>query len=87
MTPVRSGLGWMLIGCLLVSAPVLAQQDAEGDSTVLRVSSWPLGSRGSLKFFVDAAGFRGTQGYALQEFYTLLDGKQLQFVPEAGLVR
>ena len=44
----------------------------------------PMGSLGGIAFYLDAAGFRGPEGYTTQELYVLLDATQLQFVPEGG---
>ena len=70
---------------LAVAGLVLAQVPAieTSDKPTAR-ADWPRGSQGTLRFFVDAASFRGVQGFALQEFYTLLDARQLQFVPESS---
>lgn len=78
----RAGL--TVAALLTLSVPPVGAQEsveAPADSTVVE---WPRGSRGDLRFFVDAALYRGVQGFALQEFYTLLDARQLQFVPEGG---
>ena len=72
------------LGALAFLSPLSAQQAAPADAAAVRIYEWPRGSKGSLRFFVDAALFRGVQGFALQEFYTLLDARQLQFVPESG---
>ena len=69
---------------LTLCSTVLAQAEPAADSTAVARSDWPRGSVGDLRYFVDAALFRGVEGFALQEFYTLLDPRQLQFVPEAG---
>jgi GWxTD domain-containing protein len=65
-----------------VAASVSAQ-DATSDPTS-KGADWPRGSIGDLRFFSDATAYRGVQGFALQEFYTVLDARQLQFVPETG---
>ena len=62
----------------------VAAQETTGTDTSAVKGDWPRGSLGDLRFFVDAALYRGVQGFALQEFYTLLDARQLQFVPERG---
>jgi GWxTD domain-containing protein len=74
----------VVLGALVFLSPLSAQQAATADSAEAKTTEWPRGSSGSLRFFVDAALFRGVQGFALQEFYTLLDARQLQFVPEGG---
>ncbi len=74
--------------CILVfavslsAASATSQESATTDTT--ESIEWPRGSKGDLRFFVDAVLYRGVQGFALQEFYTLLDARQLQFVPEGG---
>ena len=67
-------------------APATGQEAAEAvkGPDAQRLPEWPAGSRGGMRFFIDAASFRGPEGFTLQEFYFLLDGRQLQFVPEGG---
>jgi len=85
------GYGFKIRACLMalttsacLSPLVAAQVASLADSAEIKTTEWPRGSNGGLRFFVDAALFRGVQGFALQEFYTLLDARQLQFVPESG---
>ena len=82
--PIRKITIWAraLTLATVLAASASAQEDLT--DTSLEKADWPRGSVGDLRFFVDAAGFRGVQGFALQEFYTVLDARQLQFVPEAG---
>lgn len=82
--PIRRVLTWsrLLVVLALVVASVSAQEAAS--RLAGPDGSWPRASLGDLRFFVDEAQFRGVQGFALQEFYTILDARQLQFVPEAG---
>ena len=44
----------------------------------------PLRATGDLRVFAETAGFRGPQNLTRFEVYTLIDARQLQFVPEAG---
>ncbi len=44
----------------------------------------PLRTQGALEVFVETANFRGTEGMTRLEIYSLLDARQLQFVPEGG---
>ena len=44
----------------------------------------PLHSKGELRVFAETASFRGPQNLTRLEVYTLIDARQLQFVPEDG---
>lgn len=44
----------------------------------------PMRTEGKLQVFVETAGFRGPEGLTRLEIYSLLDARQLQFVPESG---
>ncbi|MDE2700770.1 MAG: GWxTD domain-containing protein [Gemmatimonadota bacterium] len=44
----------------------------------------PLRSKGELRVFAETAAFRGPQNLTRLEVYTLIDARQLQFVPEDG---
>lgn len=44
----------------------------------------PLRTEGKLQVFVETAGFRGPEGLTRLEIYSMLDARQLQFVPEGG---
>ncbi|MDA0710464.1 MAG: GWxTD domain-containing protein [bacterium] len=54
------------------------------DSGVLMARDLPLRMEGTLEMFVETASFRGPEGTSRLEVYSLLDARQLQFVPEAG---
>ena len=67
----------LLLGVLCACGTVWAQDQ---DSVVVR--DLPLRTEGNLQMFVETAGFRGPQGLSRFEVYSLLDARQLQFVPE-----
>lgn len=46
--------------------------------------SWPGRSEKGLRFFVDHAAFKASEGKALVEFYILLEAAQVQYVPEGN---
>ncbi len=53
-------------------------------SLTASAEDWPGRSDGALKFFVDQAAFKGSEGRSLVEFYFLLEAAQLEYVPEGG---
>lgn len=57
---------------------------AHGQEGAARVRDLPLRATGDLRVFAETAGFRGPQNLTRFEVYTLIDARQLQFVPEAG---
>ena len=66
----------------LVFACVCATAHGQEDAPAYR--DLPLRATGDLRVFVEMAGFRGPQNLTRFEVYTLIDARQLQFVPEAG---
>ena len=66
----------------LVFACVCATAHGQEDAPTYR--DLPLRATGDLRVFVEMAGFRGPQNLTRFEVYTLIDARQLQFVPEAG---
>ena len=65
------------IGILGVCGSVWAQ-----DEDTLTYRDLPLRTEGNLEMFVETANFRGPEGLSRFEVYSLLDARQLQFVPE-----
>ena len=65
----------------LVFACVCATAHGQEDAPAYR--DLPLRATGDLRVFVEMAGFRGPQNLTRFEVYTLIDARQLQFVPEA----
>ena len=57
---------------------------AHGQEGVPVYRDLPLRATGDLRVFAETAGFRGPQNLTRFEVYTLIDARQLQFVPEAG---
>ena len=64
----------------MVFACVCATAHAQEDAPVYR--DLPLRATGDLRVFAETAGFRGPQNLTRLEVYTLIDARQLQFVPE-----
>lgn len=60
---------------------VFADGYAQEDGAVV-IRDLPLRTEGSLEMFVETASFRGPEGVSRFEVYSLLDARQLQFVPE-----
>jgi len=50
---------------------------------VVMMRDLPLRTEGNLQMFVETTSFRGPNGLSRFEVYSLLDARQLQFVPEA----
>lgn len=61
---------------------VWANAHAQEESPTYR--DLPLRSSGNLQVFAETAAFRGPEGLTRLETYTLIDARQLQFVPEDG---
>ena len=66
----------------MVFACVCATAHGQEGAPVYR--DLPLRATGDLRVFAETAGFRGPQNLTRFEVYTLIDARQLQFVPEAG---
>ncbi|MGA1198821.1 MAG: hypothetical protein ACO36I_20205, partial [Candidatus Latescibacterota bacterium] len=66
------------LGAFLVCGFADAQE-----KQVLVSRDLPLRTEGNLQVFVETASFRGPNGLSRFEVYSLLDARQLQFVPEA----
>ena len=77
----------LIFGVVVATAgygAVWAQEEAEPQEAAEVVQDIPLRSTGNLQVFVESASFRGPEGFTLLEVYSLLDARQLQFVPESG---
>ncbi len=70
----------VLILLLAFAGPAVSAEEAATLGTSAEPEGLPATSRGALRFFVDAAGFRGPKGQSRLEFYTLLDARQLAFL-------
>ncbi|HAA76782.1 TPA: hypothetical protein DCE37_16865 [Candidatus Latescibacteria bacterium] len=81
---IRNLTRWVAMLALIAMQATFTHAKTEPPADSAKTADWPRGSLGELRFFVDAALFRGVQGFSLQEFYTVLDARQLQFVPESG---
>ena len=57
---------------------------AQGQDEGVSYSDLPLRSSGNLQVFAETAAFRGPEGKTRLEVYSLIDARQLQFVPEGG---
>ena len=68
---------FFLIGICCLCASTEAQ-----DGPALKFRDLPVRTEGDLEMFVETAGFRGPEGLSRFEIYSLLDARQLQFVPE-----
>lgn len=65
------------IGVFCVCGAGWAQEDKP-----MAIRDLPLRTEGNLEMFIETANFRGPEGVTRFEVYSLLDARQLQFVPE-----
>ena len=68
----------IMIFMLWICASAHAQEEVDEHHDL------PLRSTGDLQVFAETAAFRGPEGLTRFEVYTLIDARQLQFVPESG---